>query len=242
MFTSFVRRGLPKVTAVAYTLRGGFNKSLFGFLSNKDVFHDTYVLFYGVSRKRIYTSFRTIYLDTPFLRGYVFRYGAILAQTPITLYLNLDSKCFKRNLVEESIEGISEGLYSLYIAIPFTTKTLLTTYSEKVYRILKELGLGLKLFHPSYTFVVGKSRIFKDVLHTLWSSEILAAILVELIIGKDKLKVVDIGCSDNTLVLRQDIENLFMNRLVLDLITLLVNKKVIDERKAKEYIDMVISS
>lgn len=235
-----VGKGHQRVTAITYTTRKDFDRRILSFLSNKDIFYDTYIFFYGISRERIYTRFRTVYLSVPYNRGYVFKYGSILTRTPVTFYLNLESKCFNRKIVEEAFGDISTGLYSLYISTPFTSDTLKTFYSNKVYKLLKELGLGLNLLYPSYSIVLGKSRVFKDSPYTLWSSEILAAILMEIAVGKDRVKVVNNNCSD-ILNLRYDVEKIFMEKLALDLIAMLIDRKFIDEKKAVEYIDMVKS-
>jgi hypothetical protein len=235
-----VRKGFQRVTAIAYTAKRDFSRGVLGFLSDRDLFYDTYVFFYGVSRERIYTRFRTVYLSTPYARGYVFKYGSVLTYTPITFYLNLESKCFDRKIVEEVFEDINSGFYSLYLSTPFTSDNMRKLYNDKVYRLLKEVGLGLDLLYPSYSVVIGKSRVFKDSPYTLWSSEILAAVFIEIAVGRDRVRVVNSRCIDVP-DLRPEVEKLFIERLALDFIAMLLDKKIIDEKKAMEYLEMVKS-
>lgn len=241
-FRRFLHRATPKSTAIGYTLSGRLSKNAKNIVLDKDLFYDVYTIVYGFPKERIYVALRTIYLDVPYARGYVYLYGATLTQTPITLFLNLDSKCIRRNIVEKAVELISEGSHSLYMAIPFTNNTLLSLYRDKIYKILKNLGIGLDLLYPSYTLVVGKSRIFKDSPYTIWSTEILASILIELILAKDRVKVEDMGCLDNVPLAMQGVERTYVERLGVDLINMLTNIKIIDEKQAREYLEMVKSS
>lgn len=241
-FRRLLHKAVPKSTAIGYTLSGKFSKHVKDIVSDRDIFYDSYTMIYGFSRSRVYTELRTIYLDVPYGRGYVYLYGVALTQTPITLFLNLDSKCIKRNIVEKAIELISEGAHSLYLAIPFTNDAFSLLYRNRIYRLFKSLGIGLDLLHPSYTLVVGKNRVFKDSPSTIWSTEILAAILIELAVGRNRVRVEDVGCVDGIPLATQGIESIYIERLAIDFINMLVSRKIIDEKQAKEYLEMVKSS
>ncbi|MEM1526526.1 MAG: hypothetical protein QW775_06780 [Ignisphaera sp.] len=241
-FRRLLHKAIPKSTAIGYTLSGKFSKHVKDIVSDRDIFYDTYAMIYGFSRSRTYTALRTIYLNVPYGRGYVYLYGATLTQTPITLFLNLDSKCIRRNIIENAIELMSEGACSLYLAIPFTNDSFSQLYRNRIYRLFKNLGVGLELLHPSYTLVVGKSRVFKDSPSTIWSTEILAATLIELTVGRNRVKVEDIGCVDVIPSAMQGVESIYAERLAIDFINMLISRKIIDEEQAKEYLEMVKSS
>lgn len=241
-FRRFLYKAIPKSTAIGYTLSGKISKSAKNIVLDRDLFYDVYAVVYGFSKGRIYAALRTLYLDVPYARGYIYLYGATLSQTPITLFLNLESRCIKRSFVEKAIELISEGSHSLYMTVPFTNDTLSSLYRDKIYRLLKSLGIGLDLLYPSYTLVVGKSRVFKDSPYTIWSPEILASVLIELILSKDRVKVENISCLDSIPFTMQGIERTYVEKLGVDLINMLLDRKIIDVKQAKEYVEMVKGS
>lgn len=240
LFKVFSRKVLPKVSAIGYTMSSRVGKNLLNLLLDDNLFYESYIIVYGFSSRRIYAKVNTLYLDTPYLRGYIFSYGAAISQTPITLFINIDSRCLKRSLVEKAIEAIIEGQYSLYIAIPFTASNFTTLYRDNVYAILKDVGIGLELLYPSYTLVIGKSRIFKDSPHSLWSSEILATLLTELTSGKDSIKVDNAVCMDQ---IPQSIGNLgkmYVSKLARDVISMLLNRKIVNEEQSRKYLKKMV--
>lgn len=237
----FSRRILAKATAIGYTLGARVGKSISNLLLDNNLFYESYVVVYGISMRKIYTKTNTLYLGIPYLRGHIFSYGATISQTPITLFINADSRCLRRDLIEKVIESLTGGHYSLYIAIPFTTSSLTAIYRDNVYAILRDLGIGLELIYPSYTLVVGKTRIFKDAPSSLWSSEILASLLVELTSGKSSIKVDNTGCIDQVPQTIASLGDVYMGRLTIDIISMLLNKKVIDEAQAKKYLKGVVN-
>lgn len=241
MLRSFSHRSSAKSSAIGYTMGSDINRNLLKFLSNENLFYESYAIVYGLPRKKVYTKLKTLYLDMPFARGYTFLYGSALVRTPTVLYINLDSKCLKTSDVGKALELIYEGHYSLYLATPFTNDSFTTLYRNKVHKLLHELGIGTKLLYPSYTLVVGKSRIFKDSPHSLWSSEILAATLIELIFGDSRVKIDNTACIDRTPALLNGLELIYVEKLVNDLISMLIKRKVIDDMYAKKYLQELVS-
>lgn len=229
----------PRVSTVGYTMGARIGKALLNILQDDNLFYESYIMVYGFLPQKVYTKINTLYLGTPYSRGYIFSLGATLSQTPVTLFLNLDSKCLRRDIVEKAIETVVGGYNLLYIAIPFTGEDLTALYRDNIYIILKDLSLGSELLYPSYTLVVGKTRIFKDASPSLWGSEVLAALLTELTSGRISVKIDNTECMDRVPQALENLGEIYMGRLLRDIVSMLLSRKVIDENQSREYLKMM---
>lgn len=239
---AFFGRAYARATAFGYTLGSRVERSIAGVLSDQRVFYESFIVFYGYPQRRVFTKLRSLYLETPYARGGVFSYGSKIASTPITVFINTSSRCIKRDRVVEAVNLIDEGLYSLYLSTPLSSDTMTSRYRSRVYKVLRELGLGLDLVYPSYSLVVGKSRLFKDTPYTIWSPEILSSILVEVAVGRGRVFVDNTSCVDIVGIGVKQVEEMFVDRLLEDLLYMLRSRGVVNRDQVKEYLGAVVES
>lgn len=237
----FFQRGVAKASVVGYTVDNRMSKKMFRLLCNRARFYESYIVVYGLPTRRIYTKLRTIYLDPPYARGYIFLYGSILVQTPVALYTNLNSRCLDLKTIEHSIDYVSDGSHSIVLVTPFTNDRLTSLYRDRVYRILKEFGIGLELLYPSYSLVIGKNNIFRDSPYSLWGSEILASLMIELLAGKEIVKVINTKCVDKIPSILNGLERLYIEKLVKDVIQMFTEKGLMNETKAQNYLRELVT-
>lgn len=235
----FSKKFLSKITSVGYTSEGKYNKKLLSILADESLFLESFVVTYGFPKqqKKEYLQLPTFYIDTPYERGKVFFYGSTVSQTPITFFINIESKCVNVNEVKKAVEMIKEETYSLYLFTPFTSNEMTTLYRESVGKIFKELGIGIDLIHPSYTLVIGKNRVFRDSPYTTWSLEILAALTIEITTGRNNFIVKNTECVDTIPKKIKGFEKIYIEKLVKDILNMFEVKKIIDLNQKKKYLN-----
>ncbi|MEM4682925.1 MAG: hypothetical protein QXW24_04340 [Ignisphaera sp.] len=240
MLERFSRKHLGRVTGIGYTLEGKYNKRILNVLADEHLFYESFIILYGFARQKIYTKLKTFYTNTPYDRGAVFLYGSTIVQTPITLFVNLESRCINESDVERAIELINSGRYSLYISTPFTSNELTSLYRERIQGILKDLGVGRGLIHPSYSLVVGSNRLFRDSLNSLLGSEILVALMTEVVVGRDSIMIENNECIDQVSRKIKGFEKIYIEKLAKDVLDMLEARKVIDLEQKKRYLNMLV--
>lgn len=220
-----LRRFYTDVGVVMYSLsHRGLSRAryLYGVIRRYFNVEETYVVFYGYPRPKAALPIATYFIDPPYSRGKIFVVGANLVQNPVTLFINLDSKCIKEESIVEAVESLVGGIFQLYMSIPLTDSEFLEAYRSSVYRVLENLGLLLGLRYPSYTIVAGRRKFFLSADYTPWSVEHLIAIDLP----SSAVKVVDDSCIDTIPRELSGFGSRFMDMLAKKLTTKLATKGV----------------